>query len=58
VTGRWPWRDREVGEPIAPSSRLFRRVPERVWSQETFLMATPRIVVIEEQEVRVGASPG
>jgi hypothetical protein len=59
VTGRWPSTDREVGEPIAPGSKHFRRViPEGASNRKTFLMVTPRIVVSEEEEARVAASPG
>lgn len=56
VTGRLHRTDRAVGAPIAPGSRIFRRIPNEASTEKTFLLVTPRIVVVEEEEERVATS--
>jgi len=44
-----------VGVPVSPGSRVFRRIPNDESAGRTLVLFTPRIVIQEEEEERVGS---
>jgi beta-lactamase regulating signal transducer with metallopeptidase domain len=54
VTGLLPAADRHVGVPVAPGSRMFRRVPSERSTERTLVLITPQIVTQEEEEKQLG----
>ena len=50
VTDLLPAAERHVGVPVAPGSRIFRRVPSEPSTERTLVLVTPRIVIQEEEE--------